>query len=170
MLVQAGPPVGRQEPRAQPRFTTTVDIADFVPQNQVQEPVFQQPDVFANQQYHQEQSQRDINLAQQELIIERSQDHHLISRNQSQASAPRNIHGALRDRGDRALENIDEHHPGLPGDDITERSQSGISYRHASQRAGGMLLALDIDADESFIEANSEGGLVGRNHLQEENK
>ena len=31
LLVQAGPPVRIAQPRAQPVFTTTVDIADFVP-------------------------------------------------------------------------------------------------------------------------------------------
>ena len=84
----------------------------------------------------------------------------MVPRNHSIPQAPRNRFGNLIDRGDRALERIDEDHPGLPGDDDTERSQSNVSHSF-SNHAGGLLLALDIEPDDSFTEVNSEvGGVI----------
>ena len=100
----------------------------------------------------------------QEIIIEQSNRNdgdHVIERNVSEGSAPRNRFGSLVDRGDRALERIDEDHPGLGDDAITERSQRASQQAQLYHQTGQPLLNLEVNVDGSFVDANSDDVFIG---------
>ena len=109
---------------------TTVDIADFVEMENIgsdyQAPV---DDYLNNIDQREQAAALEVRNVGQEIIIERiGQEDLRQPRAPSQGSAPRNLHGALRDRGDRALEASDGDHPGLGDDQVTSRSQAASYY------------------------------------------
>ena len=146
LLVQAGPPVRRAQPRAQPVFSTTIDIAEFVPADQIQVPDLAPRNLLINNNVDpvQIQAQREQMNAQQEIIIEQQDGGERVIRNIPIGQAPRNRAGVLRDLGDRALEagSQGSDHMGLPLDDLTEHSFSA-SQRQPTEIADGVL-GLDV--------------------------
>ena len=157
--MEAAPIVARQGgARAQPRFVTTVNIADYVPMEQeYQEP---EEDYLNNADAQALVDFQNAGLMAQELVIERTGQDLRRPRAPSQGSAPRNRNGVLRDRGDRALENADEEHPGLPDDQLTSQSQAASYY--AGDQAQGVLEFHVDERDGSFQEAGSQNGFMSQ--------
>ena len=67
------------------------------------------------------------------------------------------------DRGDRALERVDEEHPGLADDQVTEMSHHA-SELNIDPPSNGRLLALDFEPDGSFVDVSSHQGFMHSEH------
>ena len=123
LLIETNSRQGRNVQRAHPRFTITTDVANFANVDQIGNGAQPVPDVFADQhQGPQLFSQERAAAIAMEIAAEQVDNSERESRHEQSAAPSRNRNGALRDPGDRRLENEDEEHPGLADDQITSRS------------------------------------------------